>query len=905
MTMRMILFAITILDALTDAIPTITYPLSSQVPPVARLSKPFSYTFSALTFSSDLPITYTLSAAPSWLFLDSSTRTFSGIPTINDIGAGTITVVDVELTASDQSGSVNLNSTFVISRSPAPVINIPLSSQLPSFGTSSAPSTLLLHPSAPFQFKFEPGTFSEIGSNRSLFYYAITSANTPLPSWLNFDATTLSFSGQSPTYVSLIQLPRTFGIQMIASDVEGFSGSSISFQIEIGIHTLAFSKQNMAINATAGADMSFNDLSSYLELDGNPTDISSFTSITAQTPTWITFDNYTLALSGHAPVDAKPCNITVYATDIYGDSATATILVDIQHLALSTAITSASPYPTSSPVPAMVAPHEHFPKSFVAAIVIPVLFLLLVILFAILCYRLRRSAACQPHRIPFENEKFIFQASSSAGEIIRLASTDSYKPPQLDTFENINQGWQSPRMSDHSLGETMASAGFAMRQSPPVSCPPAHVSWECDICENRTRQNSENAIPITELSWETTLSSACPTFSFGSQMNSSERIPNNNSPCSERRQARQSRQIWPSNLIRRPRYILSYGQLAAESILNSRDSNISFAALINFPILSESLNNQETAEVVPSAQNLNPTRQMRRRSRSAPSAERVSSGIIYGRSQSISSFARVDLNGRQAGHGQGLARKSTSWLTMNATYEQSRPSSSTNLTAAAESLHLGEVARDIHRSETSLTCRPISRRPGSSPFFSALTTRNSRQLPVKVVASSADSVTYSEEPMSALDPAISQSSAENRTIPDSFETSFWSAREGTRQLGAIVQNLLRRTWTQDSIRSNESSDSLFEQVGGSMSSMHQLHGINNINDAKGKKGDAEQEHKNYLPYDDTKWDSGTHYMQQGSQGSLVEYGTEDSRVPEFAMLAAGQPNLDASRLDMNLDNSMI
>jgi hypothetical protein len=864
--MRMILFAITILDSLTDAIPTITYPLNSQVPPVARLSKAFSYTFSRSTFSSDLPMTYTLSGAPSWLFLDSSTRTFSGIPTINDIGAGTITVVDVELTASDQSGSVNLNSTFVISRNPAPVISIPLSSQLPSFSTFSAPSTLLLHPSAPFEFKFEPGTFSEIGSNRSLFYYATTSTNTPLPSWLNFDATTLSFSGQTPTYESLIQLPRTFGIQMIASDVEGFSGSSISFEIEIGIHTLAFSKQNMAIYATAGANMSFNDLSSYFELDGNPTDYSSFTSITAQTPTWITFDNYTLALSGHAPVDAEPCNITVYATDIYGDSATATILVDIQHQALSTSITSASPYATSTSVPAMVSPHKHFPKSFVAAIVTPILFLLLVIFVAILCYRLRRRAACQPHRISFENEKFIFQASSSVGETTRLASTDQYKP-QLDTFENINECWQSPNMCDHGLGETMASAEFGMRQSPPVSCSSAHASWERDIYNNRSRQNSENTIPLTELSWETTLSSACPTFTFGSQMNSSERISNNNSPNSERRHARQSRQIWPSNLIRRPRYIPSSGQPAAESILNSRDSNISFAALINFPILSESLNNQETTEVVPSTQNLNPTRQMRRRSRSVPSTERVSSGIIHRRSLSISSFARVDLNGRQAGHGQSLSRKSTSLLTMNAIYEQSRPSNSINLTAAAESLGLGEVARDAHRSETSLTCRTISRRPGSSPFFAALTTRNSRQLPEKGATTSFDSVTYSEEPMSALGPGISQSSAENRTIPDSFETSFWSAREGTRQLGAMVQNLLRRTWTQDSIRSKESSDSLFEPVGGSMSSMHQLQGINNINDTKGQKRDDEQDYKNYIPYDDAKWDSGTHYVQRDSQGT--------------------------------------
>src|ERR1700692_2595497 len=111
MTLWTILYALAVFQAVVGAIPTVTYPINSQVPPVARLSEYFSYTFSISTFSSDLPITYTLSDAPSWLSLDDGTRTFTGTPTRNDVGSNTVTAFSVELVASDESGSVSLNST--------------------------------------------------------------------------------------------------------------------------------------------------------------------------------------------------------------------------------------------------------------------------------------------------------------------------------------------------------------------------------------------------------------------------------------------------------------------------------------------------------------------------------------------------------------------------------------------------------------------------------------------------------------------------------------------------------------------------------------------------------------------------------------------------------------------------
>ncbi|RDW91211.1 hypothetical protein BP5796_02376 [Coleophoma crateriformis] len=307
------------------ATPTIDYPINAQVPPVARLSEPFSYTFSASTFSSASTITYTLTSGPTWLSLDSNTRTLSGTPSSSDVGPGTVTGVPIELTATDNTGAVTSNATLVISTNPAPTVNIPAASQLISFGSFSAPSTLLYHPSTAFSFQFDAETF--LDNATGLGYYAVSLNNTPLPSWVEFDQETLSFSGRTPDYESLIQPPQIFGFRIVASDVVGFLGNSITFEIEVGVHLLAFTSEEFYINATIGSNISFTGLANSLLLDGLTASKSSLTSVSSQTPSWLTFDNSSFALSGEVPKGAIPSNITISATDIYGDVANTTIII--------------------------------------------------------------------------------------------------------------------------------------------------------------------------------------------------------------------------------------------------------------------------------------------------------------------------------------------------------------------------------------------------------------------------------------------------------------------------------------------------------------------------------------------------------------------------------------------------
>lgn len=314
------------------ATPTVTFPINSQVPPVARVNSLFNFTFSSSTFTSSLALTYNLSNAPTWLSLDGSQRRLYGTPTASDADSAPV----VEITASDSSGSVAMNTTLVVSSNPAPKIQIPLEKQLHNFGNYSAPSSILFYPSAPFNVTFDPNTFS----NTNLNHYAVTLDNTPLPSWVEFDGSTLSFTGTTPDSASLIQPPQLFGIQLIASDVLGFAGVSLPFHVVVGNHELAFEEPFLTINATAGKAMNQTSFLSTLLLDGNVANSSTIKNATANTPSWITFDVNTLTLSGTVPANGTSYNISVEVSDIYGDLADTIVLVNVTNSIFASTLTS-------------------------------------------------------------------------------------------------------------------------------------------------------------------------------------------------------------------------------------------------------------------------------------------------------------------------------------------------------------------------------------------------------------------------------------------------------------------------------------------------------------------------------------------------------------------------------------
>ncbi|KAL8392665.1 hypothetical protein RB595_002747 [Gaeumannomyces hyphopodioides] len=316
-----------LLTGFASAAPSVSFPINSQVPPVARISEPFSFIFSSSTFTSDLPVTYSLLKAPKWLSIDSKDRRLFGTPKEADVTSGSDVVgVPIEIVATDRTGSTTLSATLIVSKQPSPEVLIPSAEQVPTFGPFSQPSSLLSYPEKPFSFAFSPGTFSRT----DLDYYAVTADNSPLPAWISFDSEKLAFSGRTPPFSSLVEPPQTFGFKLVASDVPGFSALSVSFSVVVGNHQLTATNPKITINATSGTPVANSGLKGKIKIDGqeaSPGDIASTS--TPGIPPWLTFDKSNLEFKGTPPTNARPTAFPLILKDAYENALNITVQVNM------------------------------------------------------------------------------------------------------------------------------------------------------------------------------------------------------------------------------------------------------------------------------------------------------------------------------------------------------------------------------------------------------------------------------------------------------------------------------------------------------------------------------------------------------------------------------------------------
>lgn len=293
--------------------PALEFPVNAQVPPVARVSEPYIFVFSESTFTStDSPLTYRLSDQPTWLQLISGTRKFSGTPGPEDVGAASF-----ELVAADNKGSTSTNVTFVVLAMSELEVGQPVLPQLAKFGPTSSPASLLLHPLQEFTLSFDAGTFTNTNSNTE--FYAVSANNTPLPNWVQFDSSSLAFSGTSPPLVSSTAAPQIYGIKLVATDVVGFSEASIDFQLVVGYHILTSTDQYQAINIVSGVKFSSIEFRNSLTLDSHVVADSDIVSVISDGPEWSQLDVRSISLRGIPPADVKSTNITIRVSDTYGD----------------------------------------------------------------------------------------------------------------------------------------------------------------------------------------------------------------------------------------------------------------------------------------------------------------------------------------------------------------------------------------------------------------------------------------------------------------------------------------------------------------------------------------------------------------------------------------------------------
>jgi hypothetical protein len=301
------------------ATPTVAFPFNSQVPTVARVGEPYSFQFSSSSFIPDNSnFTYSLSDQPSWLLLDSATRTLSGAPSAADVGASGFT-----LTAADDTGAAHMRCVLVISSDPPPQMDWSISEQLAATAnlSSSQPPVVTILPSTTFQFDFRQDSFIDIVQRR-LSYYSTLTDHTPLPAWLMFDAESLSFSGIAP---QLSAFPQSWSIDLIVSDVEGFAGAAASFTLGVGTQQLVFVPEYQHINISDGMQMDFDNLSHELYLNGKQVSANTLSNAHASVPSWLIFDSRTLGMSGLVPSGARNQNVTVTAVDQAGNTATAIV----------------------------------------------------------------------------------------------------------------------------------------------------------------------------------------------------------------------------------------------------------------------------------------------------------------------------------------------------------------------------------------------------------------------------------------------------------------------------------------------------------------------------------------------------------------------------------------------------
>lgn len=168
-----------------DEAPLVAEPIANRSSPE---DAPWSLTVPADSFSDPERDTLTYSASlandsplPGWLTFNAATRTFNGTPPLNFNGS-------LELKVTAAANGKSASDTFILNVTPvddAPVVTTPIADQ-------SSPEDYF------WSFRVPAGTFIDRDGD-TLSYSASLSDGSPLPNWLRFDTTALSFAGRPPT----------------------------------------------------------------------------------------------------------------------------------------------------------------------------------------------------------------------------------------------------------------------------------------------------------------------------------------------------------------------------------------------------------------------------------------------------------------------------------------------------------------------------------------------------------------------------------------------------------------------------------------------------------------------------------------------------------------------------------
>jgi predicted outer membrane repeat protein len=203
--------------------PVLANPIADQSATVDSLFV-FQIPVNTFTDADGNTLTYTATQVggaplPAWLTFNSVSRSFTGTPTLADIG-----VLNIRVTASDGQGGVNPTDDFTltVTGNPPPTLVNGIPDQNAAVGV-------------PFTFTFAANTFADPNSD-PLTYTATLAGGGALPAWLTFNPATRTFSG-TPAGGDV----GVVAVRVAAADSSGGSATD-DFNITVSTSELPFNE---------------------------------------------------------------------------------------------------------------------------------------------------------------------------------------------------------------------------------------------------------------------------------------------------------------------------------------------------------------------------------------------------------------------------------------------------------------------------------------------------------------------------------------------------------------------------------------------------------------------------------------------------------------------------------------
>ncbi|TKB95331.1 MAG: hypothetical protein E8D41_00810 [Nitrospira sp.] len=302
----------TVANALADQTVLEDAPFSIQVPANTFADEDVIHG-DTVTYSASLA---TGNALPTWLSFNATTRTFTG--TLDDAQVGSL---DLRVTATDR-GNLSVSDVFtlaVTNVNEAPTVAMPLADQQAAEDAS-------------FNFVAPANIFADVDHvhGDQLAYRATLSDGSALPSWLNFDSATRTFSGT----------PLNGDVGILNINVTATDGGALS-----ATDSFALTVQNVndaptvaapLADQTAAEDSAFIftvSSAAFTDEDLIHGDVLTYRATLADgsaLPTWLGFDPATRTFSGTPGAgDAGTIHITVTATDAESLSGTALFTLNV------------------------------------------------------------------------------------------------------------------------------------------------------------------------------------------------------------------------------------------------------------------------------------------------------------------------------------------------------------------------------------------------------------------------------------------------------------------------------------------------------------------------------------------------------------------------------------------------